>query len=442
MSHPQEQELPSIFSIIWSRRRIAFGVIGLSVAAGIAYTLFAPAIWEAKATIVFPVRTPSLLGASSFDQTSLAATLTGGPTPLKVFGGMLQSQHALEFVAKGSGLSKREVKDMRSIQDQAMESSLTVTARDKDPERAKKVVQLHLDALQQINKDLAKPLSADDADLLKSKVDEQRAKVAAAEQRLLRFQNSAVTAPSLSMGGGGKEGTILPASAKWAEALRQLELESKRVNSSIQEIESRSHAIAKNGGNLPAAIPPVQKWREKLTDMQYELQVQQLTLAPDAPEVVKLQKAIDVTRRQMRSEIDKYAAASSEGTVDKLPDLVTQKVVLDAQLEAVGKLAKLAPGEAIQLSRLTREVSTEGSILQQLQAQYELASIQADRDPNRWEVLDEPEVDEKPVNKSFSRNGILSLILGVTFGAFAALVWPKPKKKPAAEADEPMRRAA
>lgn len=450
MTQGAEQELPSLASLIWKRRKIAFGVGGVILVAGIAYSLIAPPVWEAKATIVFPVRTPSLLGTSSFDQSSLAATLTGGPTPLKVFGGMLESQHALDFVARGSGLNKRDVKDMRSIQDQVMESSITISARSRDANLAKKVVQLHLDALDEVNQSVSKPLNSNDSQVLTARIEGERKKVAAAEQRLLDFQNRAVTAPGLLTSGSGSDTSIMPSSAKWAADLRQLELDYTRVNSAINDVDSRTRAIAKNGGKLPSSIPPVQKWRDKLADLQYELQIQQITLAPGAPEIVKLNKAIDVTRNELQAELNRYAAATSAGLVSaagtdlgpKLPELMTQRVVLEAQIQAVGKLAKLAPAEAIQLSRLTRDVATESAILQQLQAQNEVAQIQEDRDPNRWEVLDAPEVDDKPVNRSLAKNGALSLILAAVLGAFAALVWPKPKLRKLEEAAEPLKQAA
>ena len=92
-------------------------------------------------------------------------------------------------------------------------------------------------------------------------------------------------------------------------------------------------------------------------------------------------------------------------------------------------MAKLAPAESIRLSQLTRDVTTQGAILQQLQAQYQLADLQADRDPNKWEVLDEPRVDEKAVNKSLSKTGILSLLAGSALGTLAAMFAPYRKRK-------------
>lgn len=449
MPQIHDQELPSVFSLVWERRKIAFAVAALVFAGGIAYTVISKPVWEAKATLIFPVRTPSLLGANSFDQTSLAASLTGGPTPLKVFGGMLESEHALNLVAKESGLPKRRIKDMRSFQDQTMESTLTISVRNQDPELAKKIVQLHLDALDKINEEVSRPLASGDADVLQTKVEAQKVKVKKAEEDLLAFQKTAVTAPTIAQSGSGKDATVLPTTGQWSSILAQLELDYKKIDSMIRDREWRTDSIAKGNGQLPSSLGPVKRWRDKLTDMQYELKVQELTLAPEAPENVKLRKAIAVTHNQMRSELQKFAAATRKGMIDpndsegnRLPNLMTERVAVEAQIEAVRKLAKIAPGESVQLSRLTREVATQSAILQQMQAQSELAQLQADRDPNRWEVLDTPEVDEKPVNKSLSKNGALFGFFGVILGCFAALVWPKRKSPQAAPAETPEIRQA
>lgn len=437
------QELPSVLSLIRSRKKVFWSCFGLCVAGGIAYTLFAPAIWEAKATILFPVHTPSLLGVGDFEQQSLAASLTGGATPLKVYGGMLDSQRTLDYISAKTGLTKRRIDDMRSLQDQNMESSITISARDRDPDLAKRIVALHLEALDEVNREVSDPLSNSDAKVLAAKVEEQRAKVRKAEQNLLDFQNHAVTAPSLAPSlsatglGIAKDSNFVPASGQWAQALKQLQLEHRKVDTTLNDIEARTHAIARSGGALPSNLPPVVKWRDKLVDLEYDLKMQELTLTPKAPEIVKLRDQIEVTRKQLESELGRYAKATTSGMVDpggeegeRLPSLITRKVVLEAEIQAVGKMAKLAPGEGIELARLTRELGTASEILVQMQGQYELAKLQADRDPNRWQVLDEPEIDDKPVNKSFSKNGGLSALLGLALGCFAALVWPKRKAKP------------
>ena len=427
MNGAGDQELQSVFSIILERRWLAIGVAFLAVAGGIAYTVFAPPIWEAKATIVFPVRSPGVLGTGNFDQGSLATSLAGGPTPLKVFAGMLESERALDFISDKSGVGRRKVRDMRFIQEQPTESSITISARDTDAKRAQSIVALHLDALREVNEKVSKPLDSNDAELLKAKLTVQQKVVADCEKALLEFQQKAQTSPTVVAAASGKDLNLIPASGHWSELLSQLEIQHASLDTSIRDAQSRTKHIAATQGNLPSSLPPVEKWRGKLTDLEYELKVKELTLAKEAPEVVKLRQTINLTEQQLRSELAQYSTAKSAGMVDS--SSLTQRVALEAQISAVSRLAKLAPAEAIKLSQLTRDVTTQSSILQQLQSQYELASLQADRDPNHWQVLDEPRVDDKAINKSFAKNGIMSLIGGCALGAFFAIFAPRRKQK-------------
>ncbi len=427
MIQPQDQELQSVFSIVWQRRKLAFTVAGLTIAAGIAYTLFAPSIWEAKATIVFPVRTPSILGAGTFEQSGLAATLSGGPTQLKIFGGMLESDRALGYISDMTNLSRRDVKEMRSLQDQANQNSISISARSKDAALAKKVVALHIEALTKINNSVNKPLVSNDADVLKKQLDEQRIRLRNSENVLLAFQESAQTAPSIGTSGGGKDSSIIANTGRWNEMLRSLELQFVTLDSSIKDAQSRLNQVSGTVKDLPATLPPVEKWRGKLTELEYELKVKGITLAPEAPELVKLRTTIELTKNELKSELSKYTLAANSGMINS--GVLTQRVALESQISAVKRLAKLAPSEAIKLSQLTRDVTTQSAIVQQLETQYQLADLQADRDPNRWEILDEPRVDEKAVNKSFSKNGILSLFAGCALGSLVAMFAPQRKRK-------------
>jgi succinoglycan biosynthesis transport protein ExoP len=316
MTSGNEQELRSVFSIIWERRALAFSITGLAILAGIGYTLFAPSIWEAKATIVFPVRTPSLLGAGSFDQSSLTATLTGGPTPLKVFAGIIESESALGMVSQMTGLSRLDVRTMRTITEETMASSITIGARSSNPDLAKSVVNDHIIALRKINDTITKPLVANDAEVIKLQLDKQKLVLAAAENALLRFQQSAQTAPSIISSSTGKDSNIIPSAGRWADMLQQLNIQHAMLDSSINDASSRMRVIAKNVKDLPASLPPVDKWRGKLTDLEYDLQIKGLSLAEEAPEMVRLRKSIDVTKSELQSEIAKYSKAANAGMVD------------------------------------------------------------------------------------------------------------------------------
>lgn len=449
MGAPTEEAKP-IFRILWDHKWLVATIVGFVVGLGVIYTMFSKPVWEASATIVFPSRTPSILGGGGMtDQSSLASALTGGPTPLKIYKGFLESERVLKMVSEATGMKRKDVFRARKIVDQSMESSLTVTARSTSAGEAVKVVQAHLEALNKVNTEVNEPLYEDDALVLGKKLGEQRIKVERIESQLLSFQQHAVTAPMVSATGSGKDSTVIAGPARWQELQKQIEIGIQKVNGNIQSVRKQVMASGKSGA-IPSNLPPVKKWRDRLVELEYELKLKELTFAPESPEVFQLQETVKETRAKMEKEIAAYAGAIDSGAIDptagenSLAGLVTERFGLEAQLSAVKRLAALAPGESITLSQLTRELATQSAILQQVQAQYELAKIQEMRNPNRWQVLDEPEIDEDPVNKSYSKAGVMFGLLGMVLGAMAALIADSrtPKPNQVRSDSHPLREAA
>lgn len=417
--------------LVWRERRTLFAVAAVALAAGVGYTLFAPPVWEAKATIVFPVKSPSILGSGGIGEASMGlAALAGGPTPLKVFGGFLESQRTLGFVAKRTNMTPREVREMRLVLDQAMESSLTISARSRDADLAKRVVALHLQALDRINVDLSQPLVGDDVRTITEQLVAGKRKLRDAEQRLLAFQRQAKTAPAVAASGMGEEAAVVPGASRWADMARSLEIEKGRVDAAIASVRAHLRSVAAAQGELPVDMPAVAKWRDKLAEAEYNLRVSLLTLSPESAEAEKLRQAVALSKARLRKEVDAYARSAGlgvAGTAEKpngdagLSALLLQQAGVDAQLLAVRRLASLAPTEAIELTRLTREVATASAVVTQLEGMRTMAVLQKERDPNRWEVLDPPQIDDKPVNKSFSKNLTIAALVGLLFGSLGAL---------------------
>jgi uncharacterized protein involved in exopolysaccharide biosynthesis len=425
------QETP-IFASLWSRRWTVAIVLLVSLACGIAYTVFAPAVWEAKATVIFPVRQPSVLGFAGGDASALSTAL-GGPTPVRVYAGILESARTIDFVSTGTGLSRLDVKKMSKVLDQAMENTITVSASSRNPDLAKQVVALHLQAMDQINQELNLPQAANDVEVISQRIVEEQKEIDHNETALLEFQSRAVTAPSVTQSGTGKESTIVAGPSRWVSTLRELELLYARIDSEIGEIQSWSARVAEDGKTLPTPFGGAEKWRSALVDLEYELRIKELSYAPTAPEVRKLKEQIAITRGELESELEKQVKATQQGLIDpssvggnKLPGLMAERVALEAQIAAVKKLADLAPAESIELSRLLRNIATHTTILNQLEAQLQLATIQKTRDPNKWEVLDAPYIEDKALNKSFLRNGALSLFAGFLF---SLLLCMRPTKR-------------
>lgn len=425
----RESETKPLFLIAWQQKWILLTCLVVLTALGVAYTAICNPVWEATATIVFPTRSPSLLGGGGVtDQGPLSVALTGGPTPLKIYKGFLESERALTEVASTLGLKRKEVFKARKIVDQSMENSLTISARSLNPDLAKQLVQAHLDALTKINREVSEPLYADDASVLGRKLEEQQIRVRELESQLQHFQESAITAPTVSAVGTGKETTVLAGASRWSDLQRQLEVDVRRINGRIQAIQKQVAQATGNSSLLPSNLPPVRKWRDRLVELEYELKIKEISFAPASPEILQLREAVSETKANLQKEISAYTGAIKTGALDpsagteSIAGLVTERFGIEAQLEAVRRLAKLAPAESISLSRLTRELTTQSGILQQIQAQYELAKIQEMRNPNRWQILDEPTVNEDPVNKSFAKNGLISMFLGLVLGMILALI--------------------
>ncbi len=443
------EEPKSIPRILWDHFWLVLSITMAILILGLGITFMAKPVWQASATIVFPSKIPSILGPNGMtEQSSLAASLTGGPTPLKVYKGFLESERTLKLVSEEVGMRRKEVFLSRQILDQSMESSLTISARSLIPDQAKEIVAAHLKALAAINTEINEPFYLDDAKVLGKKLTEQRSKVDQIEKQLLSFQQSAVTAPSVAASGTGRDSAISPNPSRWQELQRQLEINIQKVNANIKAVR-RQVRLSGKSGDLPSNLPPVRKWRDRLVELEYELKIKELSFGPEAPEIIQLKDSVYETRRNLEDEIAAYSGAIDSGALDptasdsSLAGLVTERFGLEAQLQAVQKLARLAPSESISLTRLTRELAMQSSILQQVQAQFELAKIQEMRNPNRWQVLDEPEVAEEPVNKSFGKAGVLFGMAGLIVGLIAAMIVDGRKPRIPAEDDKSfLKRAA
>ncbi len=418
-----------IVTLAWEYKWLVGGIASAVVLAGVTYTIVSEPIWEAEATIVFPSRAPSILGNAGMAEASgLAATLSGGPTPIKVYKGFLESQRTLDLVAEATGMIRKDVFRARSIVDQSMESSITISAQDKNSDLARKIVAEHLAALEKINAEVSDPLYADDSKVLGGKLKEQQTKVLALENAMLKFQQQAVTAPGVAPSGANKEALTAASPAKWQQLQRDLEIQIQKVNAGIRAIRTQIQQVTGKAAIMPSNLPPVRRWRDRLVELQYELKIKELTFGPSSPEVLLLKGSVEETNKSLKKELAAYSGAISSGALDPTADpeslsgLVAERFALEAQLDAVKRLAALAPSESMTMARLTRELTTQTAILQQLQAQYELARIQELRNPNRWQVLDEPRVAEEAVNKSLAKSGLIAGMLGLILGVLSAMI--------------------
>lgn len=437
---PRISSEESILGMLWGERKVVGGVLFLAIAASAIYTLVIPPVYLAKATILFPPRAPSVLGMSAGggDTASLASALVGGSSPIKIYAGILESERTLDFVCDTTHLSHKQVKRMRDVMDQTAENTITVSAKSRDQNEAKAVVQAHIDALRDINQRMNGTLSQDDSVILDAAVVKQKTKVADSETRILEFQSKSVTAPQVATLGSGKDTTAIPMLGNWTAQLRQLEVELVGITSSLAGAQSKFQMYAKSPIDLVSDIPQIAGLRNRISELQYGLKVRELTLGPSEPEIVNIKKQIQIAQQNLGREVSSYLQSIRSGMIDPtnagggpaentVPRLIIQKIGKEAEIGALLRLSKLAPGEAIELNRRMRELTTQSAILSQLQGQAEVARLLAQKNPNRWETLDPTYIDDDPTNKSYLRNGAIAVGAGFVI-AFVLALWARHRR--------------
>ncbi|GIV17140.1 MAG: hypothetical protein KatS3mg022_2575 [Armatimonadota bacterium] len=434
----EEITLADLFGTIWQRKRTVAAVIVLCVLIGVLATWLPAPVYEASSTLLFPAG-----GASSL--VGLAQSLgifvpSGGAAPLKMYRAVLESNRIRKMISQKTNVPPKTLRQITSIKDDAQASLITVSVRHEDPRMAQRIAQLYVSTLATLNRELNLPLVRNQVDFLEKELALRTKQLREAENRLLQFHQRMVQEGGAPSPGGSSAASVLPASplralgsavsgldSTYLQQLNSARLQLQQVNEQIATARASAQKLAKSAANLPADLPPAAQWRQKLTDLEYDLRVAELTYGPDAPNVVKLKKQIELTRQQLRKEIDNYLQAVNMNLDPNLAPLELQRVGLEAQISALQQLAVRAPEDTLKLQRLAREVATLNDIVQQLRVNLEQARMEMSRDPNRWEVLEDGTLKEEPVNKRWKLNIALALAGGLMLGVLVVLV-TKPKR--------------
>ena len=438
----EEITLADLIAIIWQRKWTVATITLLCVLIGVLATWLPKPVYEASSTLLFPAGGASPLAgiAQSFG----ISLPSGGTAPLKMYRAVLESARLREMISQETGIKAKKLQSMTTVKDDAQASLITVLVRHEDPATAQKVAKLYIRSLARLNKELNLPLARNQVEFLERELSLRTKQLREAETRLLDFQrrmvgeggapSSASTSVPTPMGGlaglpsvrvsGGASGF----DTAYLQQLNSARLQLNQVQQQIAAAREAAQRVAQSATELPADLPPAASWRAKLTELEYELRVAELTYGPDAPNVVKLKKEIELTRQQLRREIENYLKAVNMNVDPNLAPLELQRVGLEAQVNALQQLAARAPEDTLQLQRLAREVSTLNELVQQLRVALEQARMEMSRDPNRWEVLEEGRLREGAINKRWIRNSALGFAIGMIISTMLAFIMGKNEK--------------
>lgn len=420
----EEITLGDLIALIWQRKLIVAAVTAFSVLVGFFATWLPAPVYEAYSVLLFPGGAPSPIAGLA---QSLGISLTGGGNvPLKMYRTVLESDRIRRLLSEQVGLTTRQLQQMTTLEEDPQASSIKIIVRHTDPLVAQKVAKQYIDALATLNRELNLPLARGQVEFLERELALRNKQLREAEDRLLQFQRRAVyvEAPDgVSRDYPAETAERYPvANGTYARQLTDARLRLQQVMQQLEEARSLARRRAQNAENLPADIPSADQWRQKLTELEYELRVAEITYGPDAPSVVRLKRQVELTRQQLRQEIERYLQAVRLNLDPQLASLEMQRVGLEAQINALQRLAEQSPEDTLVLQRLTREVTTLSNIVQQLRVALEQARLEMSRDPNRWEVLEEGTLKERPVNKRWKLNLAIAVSGGVMVGVLASVV--------------------
>jgi uncharacterized protein involved in exopolysaccharide biosynthesis len=433
MNEPVENPSPSASAFgDWAIKRLTKRwkiVVGLALLGGLATctsTYLRTPEYLGRTSVFFPSKSSVLGPMQLVDAASAAAALTGsGPSPLRVYESFLLSQTAVKSIAKANGIKRGILLGKRSIDSDLRSSIITVSYVDADKERNLRVLRSHIAELAKINRKVAFDTAVDDASVIKGRLKDAESQLKKSEDELIKFQATLVSAPNITTQQGGAI-TAIPET--WSSELIRLRLEQARVDTQLAKSKERVRMLASLPRDIPSELPPIRRMSPKLQEAEYDLAVKKLTLGPQSPQIRKLETQIAALRQEMEQEIRTYLEGVNVGIIDpsvtegSLPQLLVQKASLAGQIAGLNKLANVAPEETVNLNRRFRQLALQASVVQQLTTQALTVSLQAQRDPNRWVVLDDPYVEDSPANKSYTRMGLAGLFLGTMFGCLVALI--------------------
>ena len=385
--------------------------------------------FEVLTTLLFPIRTPSVLGLSGGAASLSAASLgIGTASPLRLTERVLKSRPVQETVSKRVGITVRDLKDLLITAVDVNTNTLAVSVKTENVELGKKIVRNLTSELESMSGKLNLAPMAADIETIKTQLGKQKLLLKQSQEALSDFQKIQKTAATVVAGGSGDGAMVMVLPGVWMQNLRQAEIERDRTDASLRQLRASIETNTSQAAKLPVQIPGLTPWRTKLVELQYQLQVAKVSAGPDSPTVKRLQGEIGETQKALEAEVSKYLAALKLNIGDsELTKLYAERAAIDSQIQSLQRLAAEAPEEASNYQSLLRAVAINTQITQRLEGQLSGAQLQSKSDPVRWVTLEDAIVSDHPTNKSYLTSGALGVILGGILSAIFIIValWRK-----------------
>lgn len=409
---PVDPDLQFVKERLGGNRKLIAAIVAIGVIGAGLYTLLVPPEYEARTSIILPAGSESSAAMGLAAQFGLGGG-AGSTGSLAMFGAILDSERMLNTLVESSKIEKKKLREQRSVNRNDQSNLIEIKFRDKNPDTAISLANQSLEALRKFTSELSLPSKSQRAEMLKEKIDEGTQRLRELELRFEKFARESKSIPS-GVTDEKSEVNVFTQRAQLAGLKRE-----------VQKLEASEAAARKSLQNLsgeqgaaPSDIPQLQQTYEELRKVERDLVTLKATYTKEYPLVQQNEKRAQALREQLRSEARKYAESYNQGLVRDVNELRVAKQTLRNQIRELEIIVEAAPEEATEFERLRREMKVMETLLIELTVKYEQAAMDEATDPNRWEVLDEPQLADKPVNKRFG----LSLGIGFAASLFVAIV--------------------
>ena len=374
--------------------RLILGVTIFAAILAAAITIIRPAVYEARTTLLV---TPPASQAQSEGGGRLAAALLQQSSPLRVLEGVMTSRTAQTRVWKSLDVTEDDLKIISSTDPTT--NQFVIITRAGTPDLALKGSETSIAVLANLRRELDVSRAGLQAAELKKALDAKLIDLKTLEDKALAYQMGAKTAVDPT-----DPGTVVA----YKKQAQELKAELSGVEKELAKLGSAASAAQRTMNSYAANVPGFETLRQNVAETELELKAVEQKYQGDATKLREARARAKSAKDSLNAELTKYLTSVRSGLNPSVATLEARRAGLIVQIETLDQLALYAPGEALELLRLQRDLETLNEVYARLKVGYESALVEEKVANTWWSILDAPYLMPKAINKSLGMSILLA----------------------------------
>ncbi len=392
-------DIGRVLNIILKAR---YKILWVSLVLGLLFLLYdrvRTPVWNVSTILTF---------ANNSKGFNLANLSSGESANISMYSSILKSNRVLKSVIKKYDLDQLSFVKKLNITERKNSNIIEFSYVGEDKKLIRNILLDLLHSFTLANKDLNLPGNYNEIEAYDISINEKKDKLKKLELELEKMLSD--TATSLA----DEKGMF-----KIIEDYKIKKLEKENLESQLNDFRKRFRELQNDSNLLPNFDPGMEAWRKKIINTKLKLNNMKLTYGDSAPAVVKLRKELDNLNDEFKREINNFSKALDKGFTEKFSQLFMEKVGLETTIAGLEKLIKQTPADTIKVNNLTRDIAILNVVLQELIKKREMYQLETIKNPNKWQVLDNAVISDRPLNKK----PILMTLLGILIGFLLSTIY-------------------